>query len=156
MSGDDTIVFRYVEVTMGMLPIAGCAAATVRTVGRARESRFSMLESRSREPKSALGIATHVGPEARLAETAAALAKRLASGTTSAYAVTRTLLKAWSSGGVFLNTTFTETTNSRSCEGAPRAIVHPDDASRAGIVDDDVVLIWESARPTPAFGKDCQ
>ena len=47
-----------------------------------------------------LGIATHVVPEKELAATAAALAKQLATGPTRSYAATRTLLKAWSSGGV--------------------------------------------------------
>jgi enoyl-CoA hydratase/carnithine racemase len=47
-----------------------------------------------------LGIATHVVPDAELSATAAALAKQLATGPTRSYAATRTLLKAWSSGGV--------------------------------------------------------
>jgi enoyl-CoA hydratase/carnithine racemase len=47
-----------------------------------------------------LGIATHVVPEKELAATASALAKQLATGPTRSYAATRTLLKAWSSGGV--------------------------------------------------------
>jgi anaerobic selenocysteine-containing dehydrogenase len=42
---------------------------------------------------------------------------------------------------MFLNTTFTEIGNSRSREGAPRAIVHPDDASRVGLADGDIVMI---------------
>jgi anaerobic selenocysteine-containing dehydrogenase len=41
----------------------------------------------------------------------------------------------------FLNTSFTETATSRSREGAPRAIIHPDDATRAGVQSDDVVVI---------------
>ncbi|HEY2587486.1 MAG TPA: hypothetical protein VGI81_17200 [Tepidisphaeraceae bacterium] len=48
----------------------------------------------------ALGIATHVVPDAQLDAEADALARRLASGPTRSYAATRTLLKAWSSGGV--------------------------------------------------------
>jgi enoyl-CoA hydratase/carnithine racemase len=47
-----------------------------------------------------LGIATHVVPEAELAATAGALTRQLAAGPTRSYAATRTLLKAWSSGGV--------------------------------------------------------
>jgi enoyl-CoA hydratase/carnithine racemase len=45
-------------------------------------------------------IASHVVPENELSVTAAALAKQLATGPTRSYAATRTLLKAWSSGGV--------------------------------------------------------
>ena len=47
-----------------------------------------------------LGIATHAVPAGKLAETATALAKELANGPTRSYAATKTLLKAWSSGGV--------------------------------------------------------
>ena len=39
-------------------------------------------------------------PENELSATAAALARKLATGPTRSYAATRTLLKAWSSGGV--------------------------------------------------------
>jgi enoyl-CoA hydratase/carnithine racemase len=47
-----------------------------------------------------LGIATQVVPEAQLAQATEALAKKLAVGPTKSYAATRTLLKAWSAGGV--------------------------------------------------------
>jgi enoyl-CoA hydratase/carnithine racemase len=47
-----------------------------------------------------LGIASHVVPEAQLAAVSLGLAKQLATGPTRSYAATRTLLKAWSSGGV--------------------------------------------------------
>ena len=57
--------------------------------------------SRFPEPKQVvLGIATHVVPEDELAGVAAALTRQLATGPTRSYAATRTLLKAWSSGGV--------------------------------------------------------
>ena len=39
-------------------------------------------------------------PESEISATAAALAQQLATGPTRSYAATRTLLKAWSSGGV--------------------------------------------------------
>jgi anaerobic selenocysteine-containing dehydrogenase len=42
---------------------------------------------------------------------------------------------------MFLNTTFTETPNSRTREGGPRAIIHPDDAAREGFADGETVLI---------------
>ena len=41
-----------------------------------------------------------MAPESELSATAAALARQLATGPTRSYAATRTLLKAWSSGGV--------------------------------------------------------
>jgi enoyl-CoA hydratase/carnithine racemase len=48
----------------------------------------------------ALGIATHVAAAADLNSAADALVRTLAAGPTRSYAATRTLLKAWSGGGV--------------------------------------------------------
>jgi enoyl-CoA hydratase/carnithine racemase len=93
--------FRCVEVTTAMLPIAGALQRLAERAGRARASRFAMLgEPISGTEAGALGIATHVVPEDQLAGAAAALTHRLATGPTRSYAATRTLLKAWSSGGV--------------------------------------------------------
>jgi enoyl-CoA hydratase/carnithine racemase len=97
----ENAVFRCVEVTTGMLPIAGALQRLAERVGRARASHYSMLgEPITGTEAGALGIATHIVPEAGLANAADALARRLASGPTRSYAATRTLLKAWSSGGV--------------------------------------------------------
>jgi enoyl-CoA hydratase/carnithine racemase len=94
-------VLRCVEVTTAMLPIAGAVQRIAERAGRARASRFAMLgEPISGREAGALGIATHVVPEDQLANAAAALARQLAEGPTRSYAATRTLLKAWSSGGV--------------------------------------------------------
>src|ERR1700730_2647885 len=91
--------FRCVEVTTAMLPIAGALQRLAERVGRA--SRFAMLgEPISGATALELGIATHAVPAAKLVETANALAKELSNGPTRSYAATRTLLKAWSSGGV--------------------------------------------------------
>src|SRR5260221_1241186 len=92
---------RCVEVTTAMLPIAGALQRIAERTGRARASRFAMLgEPISGHEAGALGIATHVVPENELSATAAALVRQLATGPTMSYAATRTLLKAWSSGGV--------------------------------------------------------
>lgn len=97
----ETATFRCVEVTTAMLPIAGALQRIAERAGRARASRFAMLgEPISGREAGALGIATHVVPETELSATASALARQLASGPTRSYAATRTLLKAWSSGGV--------------------------------------------------------
>src|SRR5580693_1128448 len=94
-------VFRCVEVTTAMLPIAGALQRLAERVGRGRASRFAMLgEPISGAEAGALGIATHVVPENELSATTAALTRQLATGPTRSYAATRTLLKAWSSGGV--------------------------------------------------------
>jgi enoyl-CoA hydratase/carnithine racemase len=94
-------VFRCVEVTTGMLPIAGALQRLAERVGRGRASRYSMLgEAISGTEARALGIATHVAAKAELSNIADALVRTLASGPTRSYAATRTLLKAWSSGGI--------------------------------------------------------
>src|SRR3984957_1808386 len=97
----ENATFRCVEVTTAMLPIAGALQRIAERAGRARASRFAMLgEPISGAEAGKLGIATHVAPEDQLAATPPALAKQLAAGPTRSYAATRTLLKAWSSGGV--------------------------------------------------------
>ena len=94
-------VFRCVEVTTGMLPIAGALQRLAERVGRARASRFAMLgEAISGAEAGQLGIASHVAPEPEVEATAEGLAQVLAKGPTRSYAATRTLLKAWSAGGV--------------------------------------------------------
>jgi enoyl-CoA hydratase/carnithine racemase len=97
----DNATLRCVEVTTAMLPIAGALQRIAERAGRARATRLAMLgEPISGRDAGALGIATHVVPESELAATAAALVGQLATGPTRSYAATRTLLKAWSSGGV--------------------------------------------------------
>jgi enoyl-CoA hydratase/carnithine racemase len=97
----ENTVFRCVEVTTGMLPLAGALQRLAERVGRGRASRFAMLgEPISGSLAGELWIATHVVPEGELAQTAEALARKLAVGPTKSYAATRTLLKAWSAGGV--------------------------------------------------------
>jgi enoyl-CoA hydratase/carnithine racemase len=97
----ENAVFRCVEVTTGMLPLAGALQRLAERVGRARASRCAMLgEPIPGTLAGELGIATQVVPEAELAQATEALAKKLAVGPTKSYAATRTLLKAWSAGGV--------------------------------------------------------
>src|ERR1700722_17956795 len=97
----ENAVFRCVEVTTGMLPIAGALQRLAEGVGRSRASRFAMLgEPISGALAGQLGIASHVVSEAEVAQTAETLASKLAAGPTKSYAATRTLLKAWSAGGV--------------------------------------------------------
>src|SRR6478672_5946597 len=97
----DNATLRCVEVTTAMLPIAGALQRIAERAGRARASRFAMLgEPISGREAGDFGIATHVVPENELSATAAALVRQLATGPTRSYAATRTLLKAWSSGGV--------------------------------------------------------
>lgn len=97
----ETAVFRCVEVTTGMLPLAGALQRLAERIGRARASRYAMLgEPIPGTMAGELGIATQVVPEAELARAVEAFAQKLADGPTKSYAATRTLLKAWSAGGV--------------------------------------------------------
>lgn len=97
----ENALFRCVEVTTGMLPIAGALQRLAERVGRGRASRFAMLgDPIPGTMAGELGIASHVVSEAELVRTVAALADKLAAGPTKSYAATRTLLKAWSAGGV--------------------------------------------------------
>src|SRR5216684_707771 len=66
----ENAVFRCVEVTTAMLPIAGALQRLAERVGRARASRFSMLgEPIPGATAFKLGIATHAVPAAELAAT---------------------------------------------------------------------------------------
>jgi enoyl-CoA hydratase/carnithine racemase len=94
-------VFRCVEVTTAMLPLAGALQRLAERVGRSRASRFAMLgEPIPGKLAGELGIATHVAEPDELEKVAGELVTRLADGPTRSYAATRTLLKTWSSGGV--------------------------------------------------------
>ena len=97
----ENAIFRCVEVTTGMLPIAGALQRLAERAGRARASRWAMLgEPISGTLAGQLGIASHVVADSEVGATAKALAQKLATGPTRSYAATRTLLKAWSAGGV--------------------------------------------------------
>ena len=99
LSDDATLC--CVEVTTGMLPIAGALQRLAEHVGRKRASRFAMLgEPIPAAEALGLGLAMEVVPPPELAAATDRLAARLAEGPTRSYAATRTLLKAWSSGGV--------------------------------------------------------
>ena len=97
----ENAMFRCIEVTTGMLPIAGGIQRLAERAGRGLASRYAMLgEPISGVAAGQLGIASHVVPEGEVEATAEALARQLAVGPTRSYAATRALLKAWSAGGV--------------------------------------------------------
>jgi enoyl-CoA hydratase/carnithine racemase len=97
----ENAVFRCLEAIAGMVPAAGGLPRLAERVGRGRTPRLVMLAEPIPAPVAGqLGIATQVVPNAELAQTVEALAQKLAIGPTKSYAATRTLLKAWSFGGV--------------------------------------------------------
>ena len=97
----DDATLCCVEVTTGMLPIAGALQRLAERLGRSRAARLAMLG----EPIPAaqaldLGLAMEVVSPSELGAAADRFAGRLAQGPTRSYAATRTLLKAWSGGGI--------------------------------------------------------
>jgi enoyl-CoA hydratase/carnithine racemase len=87
----DDAVMCCVEVTTGMLPIAG---ALQRLADRVLGEPISATQALK------LGLAMEIVPGNELEMATKKFAGRLAQGPTRSYAATRTLLKAWSSGGV--------------------------------------------------------
>jgi len=97
----ENAIFRCVEVTTGMLPIAGALQRLAERAGRTWASRWAMLgEPITGALAGQLGIVSHVVAETEVAATAKELAQKLATGPTRSYAASRALLKAWSAGGV--------------------------------------------------------
>ena len=93
--------FFAVEIRSGNIPLAGGLQRLAERVGRARAAKLALLgEPFSGITAGDLGIATLVVPEADLDETSRKLVDKLANGPTKAYAAARTILKAWSAGGV--------------------------------------------------------
>ena len=139
----ENAVFRCVEVTAGMVPAAGALQRLAERVGRGRASRFVMLgEPISAPVADQLGIATQVVPEAELAQIVEAMAQRLAIGPTKSYAATRTLLKAWSFGGVpaadaVMLEVVTDLFNTEDCT---RAILNRAEAIDRGVEPPDMVF----------------
>src|SRR4029077_16352375 len=85
----ENAIFRCVEVTTGMLPIAGALQRLAERAGRTWASRWAMLgEPITGALAGQLGIVSHVVPEAEVAGAAKELAQKLATGPTRSYAAT--------------------------------------------------------------------
>lgn len=96
-----TAKFRFTEATLGVAPLAGGAQRIAERAGRAVAARLVMLsEEISASEAVALNIATKMVPDDQLEASAYALALQLASGPTRAHAATKSILSAWSAGGV--------------------------------------------------------
>jgi enoyl-CoA hydratase/carnithine racemase len=97
----ESAMLLFPEVSVGGVPMAGGVQRLADRVGSARATRLVLLS----EPifgKFAvdLGVATHLAPDAELQKVADDLVQRLSNGPTLAYGKTRSLIRAWSSGGV--------------------------------------------------------
>jgi enoyl-CoA hydratase/carnithine racemase len=97
----ENAVFRNVEVTTAMLPIAGGMQRLADHIGRARAARMAVFgDSILASDAFRLGFVSHLVPTERLGQEVDALARQMAIGPTRAYAAMRAMLKAWSNGGV--------------------------------------------------------
>lgn len=94
-------VFRCIEASVGSAPVAGAVQRLAERIGRSRAARYAMLcEPMSGITAGQLGIATSVVPPDDVEATALKFVRELSIGPTRSYAAIRTLLKAWSGGGV--------------------------------------------------------
>jgi enoyl-CoA hydratase/carnithine racemase len=97
----DDAVFRCIEASVGSAPVAGAVQRLAERIGRSRAARYAMLcEPMSGVVAGQLGVATFVVPADDVEATALKFAQDLSTGPTRSYAAIRTLLKAWSGGGV--------------------------------------------------------
>jgi enoyl-CoA hydratase/carnithine racemase len=100
IAAEDT-VFRCIEASVGSAPVAGAVQRLAERIGRSRAARYAMLcEPMSGVVAGQLGIASFVVPELEVEATAQKFVQDLSTGPTRSYAAIRTLLKAWSGGGV--------------------------------------------------------
>jgi enoyl-CoA hydratase/carnithine racemase len=94
-------VFRCIEASVGSAPVAGAVQRLAERIGRSRAAHYAMLcEPMSGTVAGQLGIASFVVPAHEVEATALKFAQDLSRGPTRSYAAIRTLLKAWSGGGV--------------------------------------------------------
>jgi enoyl-CoA hydratase/carnithine racemase len=94
-------VFRCIEASVGSAPVAGAVQRLAERIGRSRAARYAMLcEPMSGTTAGQLGIATLVVPVDDVEAAALKFVQDLSTGPTRSYAAIRTLLKAWSGGGV--------------------------------------------------------
>src|ERR1700720_200607 len=94
-------VFRCIEASVGSAPVAGAVQRLAERIGRSRAARYAMLcEPMSGTVAGQLGIASFVVPANEVEATASKFEQDLSTDTTRSYAALRTLLKAWSGGGI--------------------------------------------------------
>ncbi len=97
----DDASFLHLEASVGSAPVAGGVQRFAERVGRARAARYTMLsEPISGKKAEEIGLVAFVAPADEVEAQAAALATRMSNGPTRSYAAIRSLLKAWSGGGV--------------------------------------------------------
>ncbi len=89
------------EAAVGAVPLAGGVQRVAERVGRARATRLTLLaEPVAGAAALEMGLATHLAPAAELERVTANLAAHIVQGPSKSYAAIRSLLRAWSVGGV--------------------------------------------------------
>jgi len=95
----DNTVMWCAEVIMGQLPLAGGYQRLAGRIGPAAARRMVMLGEPT--PVTTIpAVADYIVPDDQLDDTALRLATRLSQGPTRSYAAAKSVLKAWSTGGI--------------------------------------------------------
>lgn len=95
----ETATFTCVEVTTGMVPLAGAVQRIAAAAGPYQAARIAMLMPGVTAAEAAtLNLVAEVVPDGKLDERALDLARRLAEGPTRGYAGIKSLVKAYEGG----------------------------------------------------------
>lgn len=98
VTADDTVMW-CAEVITGQLPLAGGYQRLASRIGPAAARRMVMLGEPT--PVATIpAVADYIVPDDQLDDTALRLATRLSQGPTRSYAAAKSVLKAWSTGGI--------------------------------------------------------
>ncbi len=128
--------FGHSEQTLGLITLMGGVERVASRAGRARAIRWAMTSEQvpAREMLAA-GVITEVVADDQLVAAAYGWAKRLAKGPTLAHAAHKTMLNAWSSGGVAAADALIPELAARlwRTEDAQRGIAAAQDALRRGV-----------------------
>jgi enoyl-CoA hydratase/carnithine racemase len=97
----DSAQFGCPEALLGIVTLQGGAFQLAQRIGRTRAIEFAFLgDSFGSGEAERLKLVNRVVPDHQLQDAARVLVERLASGPSEAYARTKTLLRAWSIGGI--------------------------------------------------------
>jgi enoyl-CoA hydratase/carnithine racemase len=93
--------FGHPEQTLGIVTLLGGIYRVAEKAGRARAAEWALTsEFVSAKTMADAGVVNRVVPDAELADAALAFVRDVATGPTRAYAVHKTLLNSWATGGV--------------------------------------------------------
>jgi enoyl-CoA hydratase/carnithine racemase len=94
-------LFGCPEALLGISTLQGGVFQLAQRIGRLRAAEFAFLSDLyDAESMERMNLVNRVVADVELEDAASALVDRLASGSPQSYAVTKTLLRAWSAGGL--------------------------------------------------------